>query len=145
MSGEHRDLIEAVLPDVDKEIRHVMEQSLWILLGDQYVQHSDLIFQVMDGTGMGKPHSGALADAAFWVRCEASLSFESLGVLCYARFRDDLLVVAKDAEHSSAFTNLLQKRAAPIWNLEVDRPDGFRFPSWIFAFTKVPDTSSTEF
>ncbi len=98
MSGEHDMLVRAVLKHVPVERRKVLEDCLWLLLRHQYVGHREHVCQVMMGSGMGKAHSGALADVALWSLVESEFNLAGLGVQCYLRFRDDVLVVAKNKQ-----------------------------------------------
>ena len=47
MSGEHRMLIQEVMPYTDSSIRSVLHECLWILLAHQYVQGGQLVFRVL--------------------------------------------------------------------------------------------------
>lgn len=82
----------------------VMHEALEHILLTQFVQiksKSDTrVFQVIQGSGMGRIASGAIADKAFWLLCEKDWAArldvqERHGVKLYIRYRDDILIIAK--------------------------------------------------
>jgi hypothetical protein len=73
------------------------------------------------GSGMGMRHSGAVSDGAFFDLVERQLltegSRKALGIACYARYRDDILVVLEDISFCPLFDSQLVSLAAPMYTI----------------------------
>lgn len=146
MSGEHDVLISSVLKHVPVDRHKVLGVCLWLWLRHQNVGHQEHVCQVMEGSGTGTAHSGALADLALWSRVESKLCFADFVVQCYIRFRDDIFVVAKSSEYALKMASAVQTLASPSWKLDVGECNGFssaffevgscRACSWTTAHTK---------
>lgn len=117
MSGEHHDLIASISHLFDPDIRAAAVEMLWLVLSCQFVRRGNDIYRVQVGTGMGQIHSGNLADVAFWQIVEKHIVWSDFNVLCYLRFRDDVLVVTEATCQADIFYELLQKRARPNWKV----------------------------
>lgn len=126
MSGSINELISDVLVwFTDPVLKSLIERSLWILLGNQYV-HSphflDRLWKVIRGSGMGLPHSGEVADLALLTRMERwALTHASVhDISAYLRFRDDIIIIGKSAHSLGLFVRGLRSRSA-YFVLEVDK------------------------
>jgi len=119
MSGEFGEIVEDVLRLVPKgPLRQLMGDVLWHLLDAQFVRSPLLrgrTFKVVEGSGMGLVHSGAVSDLALCARAEISWACRSdvqdaHQILCWLRFRDDIFVVGADKGLLKAFYSEFSRR-----------------------------------
>eukprot|EP00438_Fugacium_kawagutii_P017813 Skav213078 [mRNA] locus=scaffold3042:161882:163195:- [translate_table: standard] len=92
--------------------RRVISETLETLLVSQFV-HSAVTgrcVQVCEGSGMGLPQSGGIADAAFFTKTELPLlqpaARDAAGIVAYMRFKDDGLIFS---DNQVGFRNWFQK------------------------------------
>ena len=95
LSGSHGDLVQAVLPRLDKSLRSFSELTRWLLLNNQFVQWGSECYRIERGSGMGLTFSGSLADLAFDTVVESKIDKNRLGILAYFRFRDDIFCITR--------------------------------------------------
>lgn len=114
----------------DSKVRSFLREALFTVLGHQVVsntfdpsQSDSVLWQVMKGSGMGMKHAGSVADLMFALKVELPLRHEhdSLGVLLWLRFRDDVFCVCKDPEASRAIRQRVQELAAPLCEVKLER------------------------
>ena len=97
----------------------LVRDVLSYLLNMQYAKaaHSELIFQVIKGSGMGLPHSGEACDSALYVLAEKNwgvdpATMQRLGILHFFRFRDDVFIVYEgDQDKLTTYLNGYGRRA----------------------------------
>jgi hypothetical protein len=74
-----------------------------LLLTSQFVRSSvtGRCVQVCEGSGMGLPQSGGIADAAFFIKAEQDLlrqdARRQAGIVAYLRFKDDRLIFSNNS------------------------------------------------
>ena len=70
VSGNKDDLIADALETFDGDEKEAVEgEALYLLLGEQWIMSNefpDQIWKVRKGSGMGLPHSGDVADLAYY-------------------------------------------------------------------------------
>lgn len=103
MSGRHDALIEeAPLIIADPSERQLIKDCLSFTLFSQYVRvpdhNVDNVWQVMIGSGMGLRGSGEISDSCLYSLSERGFALDpdvmrEHGVLYYARYKDDILVL----------------------------------------------------
>ena len=97
MSGDHNDLARDATSVLDGDVRGLLRESVLATLATQYVEvpgAPNRVWRVEVGAGMGWMSSGDIADSAFLTRAEIPFalrrdSWGPVGLLAYARFRDD--------------------------------------------------------
>ena len=109
MTGEEHELSElASRPFKGKPLYDLLRNSILFLLQAQFVhvKHTNQTLRVIKGTGMGLPHSGAVAETAFYSAGEAELlqSRHLHGISLYARFKDDVIIIYRDFDRFRNFT-----------------------------------------
>ncbi len=79
-------------------------------------QVADTLWKVELGSGMGKKHSGIVADYVFAQVVEKPFrqASDELGILLWLRFRDNVFRVVKDPLSPQAVRNRLTSLAAPL-------------------------------
>jgi hypothetical protein len=107
--------------------RLVADVCFW-LLATQSVIARDLkgrLWEVVQRSGVGLCHSGAVVDAAFWATCERMWAAVPVvqrfggAVHCYFRFRDDAFIVMDDVEKFHGFLHGWRDRASPIFVIDL--------------------------
>ena len=87
----------------DPPLRDLVQETILFLLEHQQVldKSSNSLVKVTRGSGMGLPHSGAIAESALLNGGEqnALLQMTELGIDFYARFRDDIFVIFRDYDN----------------------------------------------
>lgn len=104
------------------KLREAVFRGVYFLLDNQFCVHHlypERIFKVVVGSGMGLPHSGAVADAALYMLIEQDIQsmLKNHGLLTYHRLKDDILVsFSRDTEKVdiSKFGRELISGAAPF-------------------------------
>jgi hypothetical protein len=124
LSGQHMTLAKLVASAFnDKQLSSWILDCTLFVLSTQFVAwdyQDDVHFQVMEGSGMGERHSGAVSDLAFYMLCEAEIleKRDPLGILLYSRFKDDILVVVKDPQSCPGVTSALVDGASSVYRVE---------------------------
>eukprot|EP00959_Pyramimonas_sp_CCMP1952_P087403 1828707-Pyramimonas_sp.AAC.1 len=135
MSGDFESLSGAavqILPPGPR--RDLVHEVLMWLLENQFVTCAcapDRAWQVRKGSGMGLPHSGPVAEAAFYVLVEKPWASRSealevaFNIRFYCRFKDDIFAVARrvGAENHLAahyFLRGVQTRARRIFDVVLE-------------------------
>ncbi len=138
MSGEHKELVNLVLPEFEDGTRVIVEATLYMLLCNQFVQHEDSLYQVCQGTGMGMIHSGSLSDLAFWKKVEVGLPLAEFGVHFYGRYRDDVLVISNTKQGAQGIFDVARRRASGCWNLVLEDTSTYSMHMLDLLFYKGP-------
>lgn len=112
--------------------REAIKYAIEFLLDHQWVKSKFLgesrRWHVTKGSGMGLPHSGAVADACFWSLCEDGFIInnkqylEGCGVKLYLRFKDDIWIWARAASgerRCARFITELMERAKITYTVEL--------------------------
>jgi hypothetical protein len=108
LSGEHMLLAERAATFLSGDKAAWLKDCILAVLTDQYVEFvPDSHLQVMEGSGMGMRHSGAVSDAVFADLVERRLLSDDMvrkhGIQLFARYRDDILVVLSEPRKCRAF------------------------------------------
>ena len=81
----------------------MLYHAVWVLCEHQYVVNKAFksrVWHVLNGTGMGRGHSGEVADVAFFHDVEQTTcseeSLQNASVLGYWRFKDDILALVAE-------------------------------------------------
>jgi len=119
LSGEIDDLVNDVMEIFAKmslSRRKAIKDALYFLIYNQYViskHHVGSCWRVILGTGMGLPQSGAIAEAAFYVRVEEYLlpRQSALGINWYFRFKDDVFMSFINTTYARHGLNLIRSKA----------------------------------
>ena len=112
-----------------------MKEVVDVLLGSQFVRSeaANLMYQVVEGSGMGLPHSAGIADSAFYHKAERGMvekdALESVGIDMLVRYRDDILILANSYEKFIAWFQKLKSKAG-FFKLQCEE---------IVRFSKVGD------
>ena len=69
------------------------------------------LFRVLQGSGMGLPHSGTVASASFHKRVESKISFQRFGIQTMTRFHDDMFFVIDSAAQATLLLSFMQSVA----------------------------------
>ena len=100
--GELQHDAMAIFEHDNNATKRTIAEAMSVLLSSQFVR-SDITgrcVQVCEGSGMGLPQSGGIADAAFHTKAEQVLldpvSREQAGILAYLRFKDDGLIFSNN-------------------------------------------------
>ena len=118
--GGLRELAEEALKAFDEDgnpKKVVMKEVVDALLGSQFVrsQAANLMYQVIEGSGMGLPQSAGIADSAFYFKAEKGMvekdTLESVGIDLLLRFRDDILILASSYEKFLTWFQKLKNKA----------------------------------
>lgn len=128
VSGDPIQLAETAsfIIDDDEKLRHVLQRALAFLLSHQYLESEWLkgrVWHVRRGNGMGWRVSGPVADAALYVAGEKSWAARN-SILCqhglsdYVRFRDDILVIAKEFQGLFEWFSEFKTRVGQIFELQ---------------------------
>jgi len=107
------------------------------LLEEQYLRCTDLpqhIWRVVKGSGQGLPHSGPVANSAFYSAVEKNLVsnrsiMDAHGMSSYFRFEDDIFLVSRrsagPATDGSAnarnFLQMMRHRAAGLFEIQLEQ------------------------
>jgi len=133
-SGSHEMLVHAVTSVFPTGVRKdVVREALELLLVQQwirrprrnYTDHDDNeVWQIIEGTGMGLPHSGEVADTSLWALTEKDwiehdYVLEAYGIAAFTRFRDDVLIVGTDAKRTREFLRVY-KGKAKYFKIEIE-------------------------
>ena len=102
-----------------------MKSLLLDLLGHQLVIFEGVLYLSMLGSGQGQILSGDLSDNTFYELCEktfaAQASFQQLhGVHFYARYRDDICIVATPGTGIISFVNRMRYLCSHVYQLECE-------------------------
>ena len=128
MSGDCMKLCDVASQIIsDKSLKWLVTKVLEFLLSEQYIC-SDYLpnrwWKVVRGSGMGLRHSSAVADAALTVLAERDFAcdpgtLQKHTVTSYARFKDDIFIVASGREEIRKFFRTFHDLASPIFDCEV--------------------------
>lgn len=126
MSGDVYELGEWALKVLPKGYREKVAKGVaHFLLSNQYIQKKgdDLMFRLIEGTGMGLPQSGALADSALFMAAEDGYvnNHSRLAegeILLWTRSRDDILMIAKPGKNMRRFYFDFKARARRFYEVE---------------------------
>jgi len=140
MSGTHSFLASSVCKMVDGPLKELVGDVIYFLLYYQFLedQGSGKLFQVEVGSGMGAPHSGSVSDLAFMVLAESNIQncgVPDQGIDLYARFRDDILIIAKNPPCARRFVRGLEQAASSQYCIEVETVSMQGLPmldTWIY-------------
>ena len=107
-------------------LKSALQGALEDLITNQYVSLGPAgpWFQVMVGTGMGQKASGEIADNTFfelaergWAAlCEVQASHS---ILCYLRYRDDILIIGENAVEMGRFVHEMRERVRGTYQIEL--------------------------
>ena len=104
----------------------LIEDACYILLDNQFVRSrwTSETYKAVQGVGQGLPHSSEVADWSFFNIAESGLinNKERFGIICYLRYRDDILMVVDDDQlwrNVSTFIGILRK-ACPWWEIKLE-------------------------
>lgn len=152
LSGQHDDISEAVASHFEGRERSCIRDATAFVLSTQFVESSaadELHHQTMEGSGMGMRHSGSISDAVFFAQSEKRfvlffaqcekrfvLEGESLGVVVYARFKDDIFVSLQNVSFISTFKAALIEGAAPMYRVELERYSFVGVPFLVLLVSK---------
>ena len=140
MNGEHRDLCEACVSTVRRELDHghvfpgMLDEStfavdkfsevLGFVLFHQYVdaEQEGVLYRVCVGSGMGLKHSPSVSSINFYHLVERRLLEESRDVelLAYTRYHDDILMVITSAKHAKRVFEKVQGSASKCYRVLID-------------------------
>ena len=96
-----QDVMKIFQGDNAEKVR-IIAESLDLLLSSQFVYSkvTDQCLRVCEGSGMGLPQSGGIADAAFYTKTELEMlqpeRRRKAGILAYLRFKDDGLIISEN-------------------------------------------------
>ena len=82
--------------------RRTIADAMDLLLTSQFIRSYETgrVVRVCEGSGMGLPQSGGIADAAFFCKAEKEMltvaNREQAGILAYLRFKDDGLIFSNN-------------------------------------------------
>ena len=114
-SGSTQQLTEDVLKIWEtSNITPARRAALEALLNHQMVRGrrwpEEGAYLLTKGTGMGLPHSGEVADAAYWQKCEKWFTkpevAKKLGIALYMRFKDDSLLLVEKQQLQKLLTHV---------------------------------------
>ena len=129
MTGDSIDLASSAsgIIDDDLTLKTKVRDVVFYLLENQYIvlgscskdQHSNNMYKVQKGSGMGLSHSSSVSEAAFLHKAELPLLKESIlenhGIKGFFRFKDDFLVIGGPSrEKAKEFFRALIHRATPF-------------------------------
>lgn len=130
MSGQHRELIDFSAAVIEQEAEQIMYRKLATFIVENQVvtlrNQEDIAYKVKRGSGMGVACSGEISDLCFHGLCEKDFATvpeeqSRAGVLFYARFKDDILMIVDgDFSRWSEFWRTL-KRKARFFEVEVTK------------------------
>ena len=100
----------------EQDMRELVNDITMGLIDWQYVtsdQLKDRAWKVKRGTGMGRSHSGELADILFFHKAERKLRerMDTYQIKFYCRFKDDIPIIAQDNELANEFLRKMNKDA----------------------------------
>ena len=113
----HKDVNEFLLQEGEtRDMRELVNEVTTNLIDWQYVTSDQLkgrTWKVKRGTGMGRSHSGELADILFFHKAERNLRerMKTYQIQFYSRFKDDILVIAQDNKLANEFLNKMNEDA----------------------------------
>ena len=120
MSGECAEVAaDASRLFAERSPRELMREVLEFLLGNQYIE-SDLLperlWHVQLGSGMGMRHSGAVSDAALFVKCEQLFAVRAeimklYGIDMFVRLKDDVWLLCHDRKGFHEYFQLWKRKA----------------------------------
>jgi hypothetical protein len=112
--------------EVAVELRVPLRKTLEHLLQNQYVRN-DLdgsLYAVALGSGQGQVASGDISDVTFYRLVEDGLVSDSIlaqhGIEMYARYRDDIIILARQANSVRQFVALMKGRAKALYNIKCE-------------------------
>lgn len=83
--------------------RDILYKAVWLLCHFQFVKCKSIgegVWQVLRGSGMGRVHSGDVADIALYYNMESSMCAVDVlaahSILGYWSFKDDIIILAGD-------------------------------------------------
>ena len=114
MSGTSVELADLAASAFEEtNLYRLVKESILFLLEHQEVvdKSSNTRVKVCRGSGMGLPHSGAIAELALLQGGEipALKHMHDLHIVFYARFKDDILIVFSDYARLNTFINHLRR------------------------------------
>ena len=130
LAGEHGFIVNGVSNDFeDLSVRRFVRESLETVLMHQYVAPLDpklqdsTVYHMQLGSGIGMRHSGAVSDLLFHREVERDLLLQrkELGIVCYLRYRDDILAVLSDISYSIPFREKLVGLAGRYCVVELEK------------------------
>jgi len=126
MSGNHSTIIDICAQGYKGADKEFVIQVLSFILHYQFVHDTDAdkYYQVLEGTGMGARHSGALADYVFYRLVERDFvgtdAANNMGIQLYARFRDDILVILTTHRYGLVVYEHITSKASQCYVVERD-------------------------
>ena len=120
MSGSSYELASlcASLFTQDKVLHDLMYDAIFLLLDSQYIRIGGIWpeCKVVVGSGMGLTHSGSVADAAFLAATELAIlpKLREFQIDLYARFKDDVFILARSMPDLKIFFEQLKENAKPF-------------------------------
>ena len=128
LSGAHDVLNDLVVSAIqDEQMKTWMSDALSLLLDQQFLSHETpggdtSVYSCVLGAGMGFPHAGGVADVALHQLMDNPVHSAHPDLFhAYIRFRDDILIVARNEEAGLSLVQLLTKAASPTFRLEIER------------------------
>jgi hypothetical protein len=127
MSGTIHQLIESSVQIIpDPKTKEFAIRVAFFLLHNQFIQSSHCphrIWRVVRGSGQGLGHSGAIADAAFFICVErrwtlSSRVCDAFGILSYLRFKDDIWIAGNKPLGYGKYMAGMHKRVHGFFKLE---------------------------
>ena len=124
LSGSMKELVADIATLLPRSKRtELVLDAIRFLLINQFVRsraHPGRLWQCEIGSGMGLPHSGEVADAAFYGGVEQHIltaaCMRTHSIKAYVRFRDDILILANGPAHGFFWT---MKRFSKYFRLKV--------------------------
>ena len=122
MSGSADDLVRDSTCLLPHHKRELCADILYLLLASQWIStglghHKNVVWNVTQGSGMGLPHSGDVADLALLARAECThvvnpAVMQDHGIIASMRFRDDILILASNKTGTAKFIHEMKNYAA---------------------------------
>ena len=114
MSGQSHELADLATRICDTEhadLQELLHDMILFLTDNQYIQDGQSTYKVEVGTGMGLPHSGAVAEASILCGSERELvkQIGQYDIDLYVRFKDDILCVFNNSDLMAKFVSKLKQ------------------------------------
>ena len=102
-----------------------LSKALPTLLENQFVNHNGETFKVIQGSGMGMPHSPNACNLAFYKLVESTVVGDqrlrsTLGLSTYARYHDDVFFIAGSPSQADLAIDTLKKQAEGMYSISVE-------------------------